>query len=81
MVGGCRRTVVPPAPIPEALEERRGVAGEEVQVGAEGLLDQAKMAAGSVVEGHGLDGPREVHRQVEDIPRLGLGLQKRQATQ
>ena len=57
------------------------MAGEEVQVGAEGLLDQAKMAAGSVVEGHGLDGPREVHRQVEDIPRLGLGLQKGQATQ
>ena len=39
------------------------------------------MAAGSVVEGHGLDGPRELHRQVEDMARLGLGLEPAQVQQ
>jgi hypothetical protein len=53
------------------------VAAEEVQVGAEGLLDQPQVVAGGIIEGHGLDGPGEVQRQVEDQPRLGLGLQER----
>ena len=49
-MGGGLGAVVPPAPVPEALEQRRGMAGEEVEVGAEGLLDQPQVAAGRVVE-------------------------------
>ena len=39
-MGGRIRTVVPPAAVPQALEQGSGMASQEVEVGAEGLLEQ-----------------------------------------
>ena len=80
-MGGSRWTVVPPAPIPETLEERCGVAGEELNVGAQRLGDEPQVTAGRMVGGQPLDHSGEIRHQVEDIPRLGLGLEPAQVQQ
>ena len=80
-VGGGLGAVVPPAAVPEALEQGGRVAGEEVEVGAQGLLDQSEVAAGGVVGRHGGEGAGEVHRQVEDVACLGFGFQEGQVAE
>ena len=72
------RAVVPPPPVPQALEQGRRMAGEEHGVEPQGLSEQPQVRPGGMAGGHPVHGPGEVHGQIEDQPGLGLGLEEGQ---
>ena len=84
MIGG-RRAVVPPAGVPQTLKEPLwvvlGVTSNEVQIAAEGFLQQPQSPSTGPILGHDLDGRGEVSGQLEGHAGRDLGLQEGQVGQ
>ena len=76
------RAVVPPCGVPEALEEGLGVvlgmAGNEIDVTAYGLVEEFENVVLFVIVGHHLERFGKVEGQFEDPARDDLGFEERQ---
>ena len=76
VVGSGLRTVVPPAPVPEALEQRGRMAGEELAVKAEGLGEQLHEPGGRVRRRKTAHGRVDVSDEVEHLTGFGPGFEE-----
>ncbi len=70
------RTIVPPAGIPHALEQRCRMTANEVDVAAERFFQQTQNPQQRAVGRHALNGCAEVSGQIEHHPGLGLCFEK-----
>ena len=73
--------VVPPAEVPEALEQRRRMAGNEVDVGADRLLDEPQNSTAGVFRRESSNRCLIIRDQLKREAGLGLGFQERQIHQ
>ena len=80
VAGGGLVAVVPPAEVPEALEEALrvvvGVPGDEVDVAAQGLFQESERTLARAVGWESVHGGREVAGQLEDHAGSRLGFEE-----
>src|SRR5262249_34926385 len=76
ITAGRLQAVVPPAGVPQALEQRPGITGDEVQVAKEGLFQQAQDSPPWPPLGQSFECQGEVLRQLDGHSRLNFRLQE-----
>jgi hypothetical protein len=73
---GRFRAVVPPTQVPEALEQRRWMARDEMKVAAERFLQEFQYSSQGAICRHLVYRLREIYQQVKHKARLRLGLEE-----
>lgn len=65
-MNGCLSAVVPPTGVPQALKQRRWVSVDEMNVAADGLVEECENPAPEMGGGHRFEKISEIMDQVED---------------